>query len=398
MLKLAIEAQLPLIAVTTRDTLNLPEIVNRITGKQPVLWAQGPAALKASSLYLHVCSKTNVLPYESLYTKLVKAEASLIVVNPSKPHELLFHAGEVPVPKGMMLEFLDAVVEDQKKAQELLPALGGCTIKEAAELARLTMARDHGLTARGLMMTRKTAFQGSRGLTQVDTNQTYYDPPGSLYSWVKRERDFFLGSNDPRLIPRGLLMDGPPGTGKTEAAKYIAAQLGVPLYRVDIAGAKSKWVGESEQNVASALSQLNNEQPCVALFDEIEKIFAVGHGDSGVTTGILSQLLWWLAERRSRVLAVMTTNDVKKLPRELYREGRVDEVMWFGGLEIDSAKEFAKRVLATFPGMSELVSDDLLSFAVSEAMQASKIKTNPATVSQAAVTKTVYSLVKSVSK
>jgi len=396
MLKLAVEAQLPLIGVTTRDTLNLPDVVFRVTGKQPTGWATGSPAIKSGGLYLHVCSKATALPHAQLYAKLVKAEASLLVVNAEKPHELVFEAGEVPVPKTMMLEFLAAVVSDKAKAKSLLPALGGCTIKEAAELVRLSMARDHALTAEGLMLTRKTTFRGSRGLVQVDTVQPYYDPPPALQQWLERERPFFLHGTEPRLVPRGLLFDGPPGTGKTEGAKFLASGLGVPLYRVDVGGVKAKWVGESESNMLQALAQLDHEQPCVALFDEVEKIFAGGHGDhSGVTSSLLSQLLWWLAERRSRVLVAMTTNDLKKLPRELYREGRIDEVMWFGGLLPDAAVDFAARVLATFPAALGKLDTAQLDQAV-RALWPDHPGTSSAPVSQAAVTKLVYALVKQV--
>jgi hypothetical protein len=402
-LSLAVKAQLPLIGVTTRDTLNLPEVIHRVTGRKPVDWATGPSAIKTGSLYLHVCSKATSLPYPQLYAKLVKAEASLVVVNSPKPHELVFNAAEVPVPKAMMLEFLAAVVDAEAKAKGLLPALGGCTIKEAAELVRLTMARDHSLTAKGLMLTRKTAFQGSQGLMQVDTAQSYYDPPAILRDWVQRERPFFLDGKDPRLVPRGLLLDGPPGTGKTEGAKYIAGRFEVPLYRVDIGGVKAKWVGESESNMLSALSQLDHEEPCVALLDEVEKVFSRGSGDhSGVTSSLLSQLLWWLAERRSRVLVVLTTNDRQKLPRELYRAGRIDEVMWFGGLQATAALQFAKRVLETFPTAKKLVGESELQAAVQQLVQAtakpaSEAAGDAGTVSQAAVTKLVYCLVKEVS-
>jgi hypothetical protein len=392
-LRLAVKAQLPLIGVTTRDTLNLPEVIHRLTGRKPVDWATGPSAIKFGSLYLHVCSKATSLPYPQLYAKLVKAEASLIVVNSPKPHELVFSAAEVPVPKAMMLEFLAAVVDGEAKAKNLLPALGGCTIKEAAELVRLTMARDHSLTAKGLMLTRKTAFQGSKGLMQVDTAQSCYDPPPGLRDWVQRERPFFLNGQDPRLVPRGLLLDGPPGTGKTEGAKYIASRFEVPLYRVDIGGVKTKWVGESESNMLSALSQLDHEQPCVALFDEVEKVFSHGHGDhSGVTSSLLSQLLWWLAERRTRVLVVLTTNDKQKLPRELYREGRIDEVMWFGGLGAEAILGFARRVLETFPSVK--IGEKALHEAVKKLVPAPS--EGVGTVSQAAVTKAVYCLVKQV--
>lgn len=271
----------------------------------------------------------------------------------------------------------------------LIGALGGVTIKEAIELCRLTMARDASLTASGLMRTRKTFFHGHSGLTQVDAAQAFYDPPGPLVAYSKREKPFFLGETDNRLVPRGILLDGPPGTGKTAGAKYIAEQWGVPLYRVDIGGTKSKWLGESEAHMLNNLNRLDQEQPCVVLFDEMEKMFANQH-DSGTTSAMMGQLLWWLAEHQSRVFTVMTTNARKKLPPEVYREGRIDEVFVFEGLEEGDAVGFVANVLATFKVKATAKIIDPIIKAV--------YAHETGRVSQAALTKASYVAVKALTK
>ena len=117
----------------------------------------------------------------------------------------MFDAGEVPVPRELLMKFMSVITGDEKKSELLLRGLGGCTLKEAAELSRLTMARDNSLTVDGLTATRTQFFQGSRGLTQVDTKQGFYDPPEELAAWIKKEKTWFLTGTDPRLIPRGLL-------------------------------------------------------------------------------------------------------------------------------------------------------------------------------------------------
>ena len=100
------------------------------------------------------------------------------------------------------------------------------------------------------------------------------------------------------------------------------------------------------------LSRLDHEEPCVALLDEVEKVFATSNNDSsGTTSTMLSQLLWWLAERRTRVLVIMTTNKASALPKELYREGRIDKVMVFNGLIHAEAGSFVKQVFGTFKGL-----------------------------------------------
>lgn len=391
-LKLAIAAQLPMIAVSTRDTLNFHAVLGELTSKKPEAFNPN-TIIQAEKLYTWVWKPKIELPLLELYEKLVAMESTLIIVNAPKAIEPMFDAGEAPVPKTLMHRFMMEVVGDDAKAIELMRGLGGCTIKEAAEFARLTMARDNSLTLPGVVLTRKSSFQGSNGLTHVDTAQDYYEPAAQLAEWVAKEKPFFLNGGDHRLIPRGLLFDGPPGVGKTAGAKWLAAQLGVPLYRMDIGGAKGKYVGTSETNLLNNLARLDQEEPCVALLDEIEKIFGgIGDNDGGTTTTMLSQLLWWLAERRSRVLVVMTTNAARKLPRELYREGRIDKTMWFGGLDFSQARPFVANVLATF-NVDAPPAD--IGKIVQQTMIASKIpESTPETVSHAALTEAAYEYVK----
>jgi ATPase family associated with various cellular activities (AAA) len=389
LLKLAIDAELPVVAVSTRDTLNFPDVMKEITDRSVQPFTSNMPT-QQHTLYMHMCKEGEKLPLDVLYAKMIKHESTIVLVNPHKIEDSMFDAGEVPVPRSLMMKLMNAIVSDKKRAEELLRGLGGCTIKEAAELCRLTMARDKSLTVQGLMATRKASFQSSKGLTQVDANQGFYDPPKQLAEWVARERSFFLTGTDHRLMPRGLLMDGPPGTGKTAGAKWIAAQLGVPLYRVDIGGTKNKYVGASEANLLNALARIDAEAPCCVLIDEIEKVFASNSQDtSGTTSTMLSQLLWWLAERRSRVLAIMTTNKASALPRELYREGRVDKVMMFEGLNHYDAVQFARAVFKTFPKAMPAEAD--IQLVVKPLFYDDAVKK----VSQTVLTQSVYQFIKS---
>ncbi len=393
MLKLAVQAQLPIIAVTTRDTLNLPTVVREITGRKPVKFVP-QTKLEPDTVYLQTGGDGSKLPLFEFYEKLVKLESSLILVNPSQVCEPMFDAGEVPTPKKLLLQFVNKVTSDLKTATVLTRGLGGCTLKEAAEFARLTMARDNSLTVQGLTETRRSSFQGSSGLAQVDLRQDFYDPPEKLAEFTAKEKSFFLEGTDHRLTPRGLLFDGPPGTGKTAGARYLAEQWGIPLYRVDIGGTKNKYVGQSEANMLTNLTRLDHEEPCVALLDEVEKVFQSGSHD-GTTSTMLSQLLWWLAERRTKVFVVMTTNNAKALPKELYREGRIDESMWFGGLDSSEAVPFVKSVLNTFEqakGVSALQIADIVKKTPEIA------GSQPVKYSQAALTKATYAFVKALKK
>ena len=132
----------------------------------------------------------------------------------------------------------------------------------------------------------------------------------------------------------------------------------------------------------------------LALLDEVEKVFSTSSSDqSGTTSTMLSQLLWWLAERRSKVFVVMTTNNAKALPKELYREGRIDETMWFGGLDENDARAFIVSVLKTF-GITHFTSSGMEVGAILLNTIALPTTTNPLMYSQAALTTSVYDHVK----
>ena len=275
MLKLAIKAVLPIIACYTRDILNMPDVVKHISGKEPRPLAMPVSSLGKHKLYYMIMTKP--VDLSPLYAKLVELESSLLVINPVKLDDFMFNAGEIPIPKELVIDFLNQVVDDKPKAVSLQAALGGVTIKEVAELAKLTMARDDSLTAKGLMQTRKQFFQGSNGLTQVDTAQLLYVPHEELVEYIVTEKEFFLNCKDHRLIPRGLLFDGQPGVGKSAGAKFLAEQWGVPLYRFDISSTKSKYVGDSEANMLANLNRIDQEEPCCVLFDEVEKVGEATH-------------------------------------------------------------------------------------------------------------------------
>jgi hypothetical protein len=289
---------------------------------------------------------------EDLYSFLTNEERVLILVNSDTESPLLFDAGTLHTPQELVQNHLEQIVEEDDIAA-LLPSFGGLTLKEVSEVARLTMAAHSDLLPSHVMSIRRMLMSRNRGIAQVDTDMDFYLPPANLVKWVEHNSKIFLHCKEQRLIPRGLLFDGPPGCGKTQGAKFIATQLQIPLYILDLGTTMAKYVGESESNLSKNLQQLDQEEPCVVLLDEVEKVFKMSD-DNGVTTRMLSKLLWWLQEHRSRVLVIMTTNDAGAIPTELYREGRVDKVLTFKGLEQDDACEFVKEVVASFSHIPEV--------------------------------------------
>ena len=130
--------------------------------------------------------------------------------------------------------------------------------------------------------------------------------------------------------PRGILLVGVPGCGKSLSAKSIAASWKLPLYRLDFATVQGSYVGQSEQQLKDALTTAENVSPCVLWIDEIEKGLsgAGGSGDGGVSTRMVGQFLFWLQECKKQVFVVATANDVSMLPSELLRRGRFDELFF----------------------------------------------------------------------
>jgi SpoVK/Ycf46/Vps4 family AAA+-type ATPase len=127
-----------------------------------------------------------------------------------------------------------------------------------------------------------------------------------------------------------VLLLGVQGAGKSLAAKAIAASWQVPLFRMDFGALFDKFQGESERKLREALRVADAMQPCVLWMDEVEKGLSSGSGDSDSGAGqrMLGTLLTWMAERCSSVFLVATANDIERLPPELMRKGRFDEIFF----------------------------------------------------------------------
>jgi PIN domain nuclease of toxin-antitoxin system len=343
LLKLAIDSSLPLVYIRTDDVINVEEVLSFISGTSVTPVNLPEMIAKVSDLkfpearVLYTSSECRSLA--KLYRAAIDMEKTIVFINTEKS-VLQLDGGTLVPPKALVLKFLTDMGVSENP-EELLPAFGGLTLKDIGEIAKMTMTRDESLTPRGISETRR-GYNKLQGITQVDTEQDYYVCPNELQKWLKANIGFFKSPKHPSLTPRGLLFDGPPGTGKTLASKYIAQQFGVPLYRLDLGAMMGKYVGESEGNLNAALAQVDEVEPCVIIFDEVEKVFQ-STSDSGVTSRLLSQLLWWLQEHKTKVFTVMTTNKMSAIPAELYREGRIDRTMAFLGIEkFSDGYDFAK--------------------------------------------------------
>ena len=169
----------------------------------------------------------------------------------------------------------------------------------------------------------------------------------NLKAWLnEKKRIFFMPDNTLKeydlKAPKGILLVGVPGCGKSLTAKLVAQEWNLPLFRFDIGSVFDKWVGESEKKMRDALQFIENVSPCVLWIDEIEKVLATS--DAGNETGkrILGEFLFWVQESSNKVFMVATANNVKVLPYELYRKGRFSEVFYAG---LPNAKERKNTIL-----------------------------------------------------
>ena len=151
-----------------------------------------------------------------------------------------------------------------------------------------------------------------------------------LKKWVLDRKGAFFSESAEPPPPKGLLLLGVQGCGKSLAAKVIAGELGIPLYRLDLNRLYSKYIGETEENLRKALKTVERLAPVCLWIDEIEKILASSAGDSdgGVSKRVLGTMLTWMQERKDRSFIAATSNDIDNLPPELLRKGRFDEIFF----------------------------------------------------------------------
>ena len=213
----------------------------------------------------------------------------------------------------------------------LLPHLRGLTFDEVKRLAYKAIADDGVVTGEDIPRINRAKFsllQQDGVLSQVFEPVTLRDVIGleNLKTWLEQRRLAFTSEHSD--TPKGLLLTGVQGSGKSLAAKAVAGHWQVPLLRLDMAALYNKYIGETEKNLRRALELADAMSPCVLWIDEIEKGLSSDDSDNGVSRRLLGTLLTWMAERKSRVFMVATANNIHDLAPELLRKGRFDEIFF----------------------------------------------------------------------
>jgi len=241
---------------------------------------------------------------------------------------------------------------DQTQLGQLVRSLSGMSLSEARRLVTSCVLDDGVLDAADLpkaLAAKMEELEESSVLELLGFDRDSA-PLGGLWrlkEWLHRFRAGF--SERARQLglraPRGVLLVGVQGCGKSLAAKEIAREWGVPLARLDPSRLFDKYIGESERNLRNALETAEALAPIVLWIDEIEKVFASGgssEADAGLGRRLFGSFLTWMQEREGAVFVAATANDLSSIPPELLRKGRFDEVFF-----IDLPDAAARREIFT---------------------------------------------------
>lgn len=239
--------------------------------------------------------------------------------------------------------------------ERFVGALKGFTISEAERMIAKAIMEDGVLSAADIPEVLETKYEQlkARGLLEFVSSDVKLDDIAGLQAlkeWLGVRRAVIgdpLGAAASGLpFPKGILLVGVPGCGKSMCAKAVGADWDMPLLRMDTSGLFDKFLGESEKRFIGALEVAQRAAPCVLWIDEIEKAFASGagsDGDGGASQRILGTFLSWLQDRKGDVFVVATANDINRLPAEAMRKGRFDEI-FFVDLPDQSLREAIFRL------------------------------------------------------
>lgn len=246
--------------------------------------------------------------------------------------------------KGMIQEFCQEyeVKISVSLLDEMSTAFKGLTAFEISNILNLAYSNDGELTRSDLKLIfdqKQQKIRKSGILEMIPVRESLDDIGGleNLKRWLKKKAIVIRNMNQAREFgvdtPKGVLIAGVPGCGKSLNAKAAANLFEVPLLRMDMGRLMGKYVGESEENMRRAIALAEAIAPCVLWVDELEKAFAgIGSGGGGneVTTRLFGNFLTWMQEKTSSVFVVATANDITNLPPELLRKGRFDEIFYVG--------------------------------------------------------------------
>lgn len=225
------------------------------------------------------------------------------------------------------------VKTDKGTLDKIVANLRGLSQGDVRRLARELIFDDGAISEEDLPEVNRGKFElmEMQGVLSYEYGTEQFSSVGGLHylkQWLEQRQHAFFASHDVCDMPKGILLLGVQGSGKSLAAKSVAGLWGLPLLRLDFGALYNKYYGESEKNLREALRLAELMSPCVMWFDEIEKGIAKQGHDDGTSQRVLGTMLTWMSERTKPVFVVATSNDISRLPPELIRKGRMDEIFF----------------------------------------------------------------------
>lgn len=296
--------------------LDKPVIIQQLKDLIPIC--------KANERHLIFVSYTNDLPAE-----LEKDIALITYPAPSK--ELLNNVLD------NLLESNNIDKSSITERERLLDSARGLTISEAENAFALAYVQHRSFNNEAIKTVQqlKTKFIRKSGVLEYIEPQFTLDDIGGLENlkeWLRqREKAFTPEAREFGIpLPKGILLTGVPGSGKSLTAKAVAVAWKLPLIKFDLSQIFNSLVGESEKRMREALRTIEAVSPCICWIDEIEKGLAgsTSTHDSGVAARVFGQFLTWMQEKKEFVFVIATANNISALPPEFMRKGRFDEFFW----------------------------------------------------------------------
>jgi hypothetical protein len=312
--------------------------------------------LKEISLHLKNSFKTILIisPVQEIPTELEKEVTMLNFPLPTRDdlNELL----EKIISD--IRQFKQVSVElDETGRERLLQAALGLTLSEAENVFAKIIVKDERLSGSDVneVFAEKQQIVRKSGLLEYYPTTEGFSQVGGLAvlkDWLNKRAAAF--TDEARAFglpaPRGILILGVQGCGKSLCAKAVSTQWQLPLLRFDMGRMFGSLVGSSEENVRRAIAVAESVAPAILWVDEIDKAFAgsqsSGSTDGGTTARVLGTFLTWLSEKTSPVFVVTTANDISQLPPELLRKGRLDEIFFVDLPSLEERQEIFRIHLA----------------------------------------------------
>lgn len=230
------------------------------------------------------------------------------------------------------------IVIDASISNQLTLSFQGLTHYEIRQLLHRSYQNDGEIGAQDVELIQDEKAQiiqknGALELVKTKENMAGIGGLRSLKSWLQQKAKVLANWTEARAFgvepPKGILVMGMPGCGKSLTAKATATLFKLPLLKLDMGSMMGKYVGESEANMRRALKVAEAVSPCVLWVDEVEKAFVgIGGSNAEVATRMFGYFLTWMQEKTSSVFVIATANDISALPPELLRKGRFDEIFY----------------------------------------------------------------------